>query len=171
MKKIIIMVIMFAPIVHCVARINKDLSICITRLKPETKVPYDLSYKIYSVELELKNLSNKPILYWSWSCSWTDNFIMDQQEYSLCCACKDNMTFVELLLPKMKKRYSGTIYSKIIIKNKNVIKIGFKYFDAFIITRESYFDYWLKEIQPNKKAVPDTVWNDNYIKIPILRLW
>jgi len=98
----------------------------------------------YYIEIELKNLSKRPIFYWSYTCAWSLNFFFEECDIYFDGLCTSNASVIELLLPKMVRHYNGVISSSTKINNIENFRMRFLYFDALKVSQRSFILYSLK---------------------------
>jgi len=90
-------------------------------------------HRYFDVKIDLKNNSNKQIIFWLMTCSWYDNFKVNNDYIGICIwECDGNYLHKVSLSPNFSKTFKCSLlkYKNISTKSSNYTKLGLIYIDS-----------------------------------------
>jgi hypothetical protein len=116
-------------------------------------------FKAYDVRLSIRNKSNKPISFWMMTCSWEDNFIVNNDYiYFLGHACDGNSPWITHLKSNESKVLTASIIKIENTRYQSVesTRFGLIYIDSMSCKSPSFFD----EIIGDKSKHDTIIWSN-----------
>lgn len=108
------------------------------------------------VDLTLLNNSNRTISFWTMSCSWTDNWLINiRNKYFKLKSCDKNFPKIVEIKPKDSLVYHAIITSqiKLPIGNYDTVRFGFIFVDTVMCKTQHDFDDILKNRSNQNKII------------------
>lgn len=133
MKKIIILLLLILIGLHSGCLNNSNFENPSVNAKILDKVIIEginqASFDCYNLKIELRNRSDSTIRFWTMTCSWEENWILNNDSLGLLLKiCDSNYPFISEIKPGQVLEYQPVlIVNKSIKFNSDRYKIGFAY--------------------------------------------
>jgi hypothetical protein len=127
----------------------------------ETTLPYRDAekHKAFSIKLSIKNKSIKPVSFWLMTCSWEDDFIINNDQFIFFGReCDNNSPWITHLNPNESKELNTTIIKIEGTRYPNVMatKFGLIFIDT--LRCRNFFDY--NSIIGDKSKFDTIIWSN-----------
>jgi hypothetical protein len=117
----------------------------------------------YSVKISLKNNTDKIFLYWSMSCSWSDNWLTNNDSLVLMCPdCDSNVPFLHKIKPGEIITINGSllVLPTLNSTDKEYLRLGFIWVKDKEVTLLSDF---FKIVDLKRKGNIDIFWSEPFV--------
>jgi hypothetical protein len=117
--------------------------------------------KFYPLKIDLLNNSDSPMYYWTNSCSWQSNWILDHKTITWVVECPKNIPVIVKLMPHVTQSHFGIVElidSSILVSND--FKLGF----VLVRKNEVHNDIDFTRILHGKiKTKTDIYWSNSIV--------
>ena len=159
MKKLCLLLVFNLTLTVCYAQHFDRLVISCFEFCPSHSLQSKSMLEVYDVQICIKNVSNSPILFWSWHNRWFDNFRFTNNNIYFIDRFISDAPACILILPHLTIRYKGQVYFQNQVYSRNTDfkylfksqEILFLFYDALKYSKEDYLSRYYILTNPVKR--------------------